>query len=520
MYKRLRGVFVLWLCLTGRLLCAQNIFVNDSVKVEINPLPKEINSSFDDYAPVITADGEKLFFTSRRPYTEKEIKRNKPAFEHIYMSGWDEKKKKWLPAYPLPENINIPVRHTSNIAVSNDGHTLLIYQDDVNGNGDIYESILRGREWTNPVTLGEPICSKYHESSATYSPDGRTLYFVSEREGGVGGKDIWVSTRDVKTGKWSQPKNLGKVINTAEDEEAVYMHPDGRTLFFSSKGHGSMGGYDIFYTQKDKNGNWSEPVNMGAPINSHGDDLFFVLQADGKKAYYTSVNNNGDKDLYEILFIPVSKQKSSQPKLLLLKGIIADAETKAPLQATIELVDNEKNEVIGVYYSNGETGDYMISLPSGKNYGLNVSASGYLFHSENFTVADTATYQKITRDIFLEKAKKGAKVILRNIFFDYDKATLRPESKAELERVYDFLKQNPNIKIEISGHTDNIGSQEYNQRLSEHRARAVVEYLIHLGIDEIRLTYKGYGKLQPVATNDTEEGRQLNRRVEFKILEL
>ncbi len=496
---------------------AQNVFNNDSVKINIQPLPDAINSPFDDYAPVITADGEKIFFTSRRPFTEKEIKKNKQSFEHIYFAVWDEKGKEWSKAKPLPENINIPVRHSSNIAVSNDGQRLLIYQDDVNGNGDIHESILRGKEWTNPVALPEPVNSQYHESSAAYSPDGRTLYFVSDRPGGKGGRDIWVSKRDLKTGKWSTPKNLGAPINTTEDEEAVFIHPDGKTLFFSSKGHNSIGGYDIFYSVFE-DGEWSEPVNLGIPVNTHGDDLFFVLRADGKKAYYASVNNNGDKDIYEISF--ETKAKAKQPSLLLLKGIVADDETKQPIQATIELVDNATNELIGVYQSNGETGEYLISLPSGKNYGLNVSAPGYLFHSENFTIADTATYQKITKNIFLQKAKKGSKVVLRNIFFDYNKATLRPESKVELERVYDFLNHNPNVKIEISGHTDDIGSQDYNQKLSEARAKSVVDYLIRLGISPDRLSFKGYGKLQPMVPNDSEENRQLNRRVEFKILEM
>ncbi len=488
---------------------------SDSVKIEIKKLGHTINTSFEEYAPVISADGLQMFFTSRRPFTEKEIKKNKESKEKIYFSTKADEKHEWKQAEALPEKINNPFRNVSSIAVSNDGQKLLIYFDD-NGNGEIYESFLKGTEWTEPISLGFPINTEYHESSASFAPDGKTLYFVSNRKGGQGGRDIWVSTLQ-KDGKWSTPVNLGELINTSDDEEAVYIHPDGKTMYFSSKGHKGLGGYDIFVSTME-NGQWTTPVNLESPINTAGDDVFLVVEANGKKGYYASSGNKDkDKDIYEVLFTKVTKKKN-EPKLTLVKGIVIDAETKQPIGAEITVIDNQKNSVVGEYNSNKSSGNFLVSLPGGKNYGFNVIADGYIFHSENFNVADTSGYKEYYLKIELTKIKEGAKVILKNIFFDFDKATLRQESFPELDRVVELLNKNPNIKVEISGHTDSKGSDEYNKKLSHARAKSVVEYLISKGISAVRLTYKGYGEEQPVATNDTEEGRQMNRRVEFKVI--
>lgn len=489
---------------------------NDSVKIEIFKLGDAVNSEFDDFAPVITADGSQIFFTSTRPFTDKEKKKNQPSKERIYVSNYDFENKKWLPAEPLPDNINLPHINVSNIAISNDGQRLLIYQGFDVKQGDIFETVLKGKKWTDAVSLGKEINSEYHESSASIAPDGRTLYFVSERKGGIGGRDIWKATLGPDN-KWGNVENLGKTINTPQDEEAVYIHPDGKTLYFSSKGHKSLGGYDIYKSTFDGT-KWSKPINLGAPINTEGDDLFFVLDASGKKAYYSSAKDGGKQNIYEINFIPLKKEADLQPLVTILKGTVKDAQTKQPIEAKIEIIDNEKNEVIATFNSNSETGKYLVSLPSGKNYGINVSAPGYLFHSENFTLSDTASYKEVRKNILLNKADVGTKVVLRNIFFDFGKATLRPESISELNKLMKVLEENSTIKIEISGHTDNVSSDEFNQRLSENRAKAVVDYLVQNGVPKERLTYKGYGKSQPIASNDTEEGRQENRRVEFKII--
>ncbi len=497
-------------------LSAQKPGVNDSVKIEIIKLDNTINSEYDDYAPVITADRHQMFFTSRKPFTEKEKRKNSESMEHIFSSNADEKGS-WLASTALSKNINVDGLNNSNIAISNDGHILFIYQDDKSGNGDIYQCELNGDKWSDPVSLGNPINSKHHESSATLAPDGKTLYFVSNRPGGAGGRDIWMCVKDAK-GKWGAATNLGRTINSNLDEEAVFIHPDGKTLYYSSKGFKSIGGYDIYKTTLEK-GKWSKPVNLGAPINSDADDLFFVLDASGKKGYYTSAAG-GNKDIYEINFIPLKKLVNNEPKLTVLKGTVKDAVSKEAIEATIEIIDNEKNEIISTFKSNSSTGRFLVSLPAGKNYGIHVSANGYLFHSENFELSDTASYNEVTKNILLNKLEKGTKVVLRNIFFDTGKSTLRPQSVAELQRLLDILSKNPSIHIEISGHTDNVGTDEFNNKLSEARAKTVVDYLITNGVNKDRLTFKGYGKNQPISSNETEEGKQQNRRTEFKITDL
>jgi len=504
--------------------------IGDTLKVSIKNIGKEINSTFPDFSSVITADGKVMFFTSRRPSTEKEIKKNKEGLEKIYFTTYSDKNKKWSPATSIPEPVNAPSRHNSNIAVSNDGSWLLIYRDDENGNGDIYESYQKGMTWTEPVKFPEPINTKSHESSASIAPDGRTIYFVSDRaEGSKGGRDIWYCTKD-DNGKWGKAVNIGEPINTKEDEEAVFIHPDGKTLYFSSKRKGGLGGYDVYVTTNEK-GFWSTPTNVGAPINTADDDLFFVLTASGKTAYYSSSRKGteGEKDIFEITFTALEKKKEKGPRLALLKGKIYDAKTKQPIEATIELTNVKTGEKTSNFKSNSQSGSYMMSLPAGVNYGIYVSADGYLFHSENLDLPDASDYQEIERDIYLHKIEKGAKIVLNNIFFDYGKATLRSESFSELARVIKILNDNPTIKIEISGHTDTRGSAEFNQKLSEDRAKSVVEYLIKQNVPTARMKYKGYGEATPINTDAKidaepletrkEELHQQNRRTEFKILE-
>lgn len=490
--------------------------VQDAGKASIRNMGKEINSAFSDFAPVISADGEVMIFTSRRPVTEKEIRKGKEAMERVFVSHYDEKKKKWAAAVLLPETINLPGRHNSAIALSNDGQKMLLYRDDENGNGDIWESDLEGENWTNPEKLPEPVNSTDHESSASISPEGKAIYFVSNRKGGKGGRDIWLSRQD-DGGQWGAAENLGTTINTSQDEESVFIHPDGKTLYFSSKGHKSMGGYDIFRTVFE-NGNWSVPVNLGAPVNTPDDDVCFVVAADGITGYYSSAKSGGlgEKDIYKVF--PISVNKDKGPKLTLFKGVVIDKDSFTPLESEIEITDNEKNVVVSKIKSNSSTGKFLISLPSGKNYGINVRKEGYLFYSDNLTIADTSAYKEIIKTIPLEKLSVGSKIILRNIFFDFDKATLRSESIPELERLVQLLKSNPNLKIEISGHTDSKGDDDYNMKLSKDRAWSVVDYIISKNIEKHRVISKGYGESQPIGNNETEDGRQMNRRTEFKIL--
>ncbi|MBI2271803.1 MAG: PD40 domain-containing protein, partial [Bacteroidetes bacterium] len=467
----------------------------------------------------ISADGSIMIFTSRRPFTEKEIKKGKEGKENVYSSI--SKKTKWQAAEALSVAINEPDRFNSAIAISNDGQHLLLYRDDINANGDIWESFLKGTEWSEPTKMPEQINSSKHESSASISPDGNTIYFVSEREGGLGGRDIWYCTKDKKGGGWWKAQNIGPEINSTGSEEGVFIHPDGKTLYFSSTGHGGKGQYDIFKSVFEK-GKWSKPENLGEPINTPENDLFFVMMANGKTAYYSSTfhkDNVGKKDVYEISFIPQKKEKPKGPSLTLLKGTVTDSLTGKPIEARIEISDNQKNERVTELHSNAASGNYLVSLPSGKNYNITVNADGYLFYSANINISsDTAAYKEIIRNIKLNKIEVGNKVVLNNIFFDYDKASLRSESYIELSNLLNLMTVNPKLKIEISGHTDNKGSAVYNKNLSESRAQSVVSYLISKGTEIDRLNFAGYGFQFPVATNDTDEGRQLNRRVEFKVL--
>lgn len=491
--------------------------MKDTIDVEIINLGENINTEYREYIPLVTSDGSKLYFTSRRKGgTGNMILDDGMYCEDIYESthtanGWTKAR-----------NVGAPLNTGLNDAVaglSPDGQTMYVYMD-LNG-GDIYVSTLKGSKWQKPKNISEKINKQSHEATVCLSSDNKTLYIISNNSKSLGKHDIFYSTLG-KNGTWSEPVNIGAPINSEYEERGVFIHPDGRTLYFCSDGHNTMGGYDIFKSVKDENGNWSEPENLGYPINTPLDETYFSITTSGRNAYYTSARSDGygQWDIYEIRF-PSKEQKQNAPKVLvtLVKGTITDADSGSPLDANIEITDNSKNEVISTFKSNSSSGAYIVNLPSGKNYGLSVSRNGYLFHSENFNLADTADFQEVEIDVKLKKIQVGTTIILKNIFFDYNKSSLQPESYAELDRVAEILKKQPNLKIEISGHTDNQGSLKYNTDLSESRAKTVVDYLIGKGIAESRLTYKGYAYEKPIATNDTEEGRSANRRVEFKILE-
>ena len=492
---------------------------NDTAKVAIKKLMPPLNTAFNDYAPVISADGATMMFTSNRPTAEREIAKGKPGKENIYEVTIDPKKKKWGAPKLLGPAVNAPGRNNSAIALSPDGQRMLVYRDNNDGNGNVFESVLNGTEWSELTEFPEPINSEAHESSACYSPDGRTIYFVSDRRGGEGGKDIWYVTRD-ESSTWGGLKNMGPVINTSEDEQGIFLHADGRTLYFSSRGHGRSDGHDLFVSHQGEEG-WNAPKALGALLNTPGDDLYLVFLADGRTAYMSSERSGGmgEKDLYEVKFTPLPGRKSQDPLLTVLKGQVIDEETKQPVEGDIEITDNAKNASLSKQRSNSSTGNFLISLPSGKNYGISVTAPGYLFHSENFDLKDTAGYKEVVKVIELKKVKVGKTIVLNNVFYDFDKATLRTESSTELDALAELLKDNPALRIELGSHTDDKGADDYNQKLSDARANAVVSYLTGKGIAADRLVAKGYGETSPVTANDTDENRQLNRRTEFKIIE-
>ena len=517
----------------------------EEVRVWIDNLGPNVNSSSPEYAPLISTDESLLIITARRPNSTGGLtfEADNLPYEDLYYSR--NVGGVWTPLTNLGEAVNTNT-HDASSGLSPDGKTLFVFRGNIKGGGDVHVSRLEEGEWSKTKHLGKNINTDAHESAVSMSYNGKQLYLVSDKEGGYGERDIYVSDWDEEKERWGEPKNLGPVVNSAYNEDGVFIHPDGVTLYFSSKGHNTMGGNDIFYSEK-VNGEWQKPVNIGHPINTPDDDVFFVVAADGRTAYYSSIREDGygEKDIYRITFLGPEKQpvlntedqllvglpdknvevplqpqvKVRTSKMILLKGIVVDDETSDPVSAAIDLIDNEKNEVLATFQSDPEKGTYLVSLPAGRNYGLNVNADGYLFNSLNFDIPDTAAFKEVYKEIRLKKIKIGKSIVLRNIFFDHDKYTLRPESEAELTRLHELLTENPSIKVEISGHTDSNGSDDYNQKLSENRAKAVVEYLTEKGITDGRMIYAGYGEAQPIATNETAEGRQENRRTEFKIIE-
>jgi len=489
------------------------ILVNTTVKGKIINI-NNVNSEYPDYCPLISADEKTMIFTSRRSSTtgNKLDDEDLEYFEDVYIS------KKTDTTWSEPTNIGYPINtsnHDATVGLSPDGQELYIYKGD-NG-GDIYVCKLKGNKWSEPHALPAPINSNAKESSASISSDGNTLYFVSDRDKNTG-RDIYQCTKD-KKGKWGNVEKLSDVINTPYDEEGVFIHPDNKTLYFSSKGHKTMGGYDIFYSVLQPDGTWSEPKNIGYPINTPDDDVYFTMSGSGLHGYFTSVRpeGKGDKDIYLIDFTETASPMGIT-NLTIIKGIVTDSSSHQPIEADIEITDISKNELVAMFTSNSSTGEYLVSLPSGKNYGITVKSKEYLFHSENFNIPESAAFSEINLNINLNKVSVGSKIILRNIFFDYASNNIKEESVSELNNVYNLLIENPNMRIEISGHTDNQSSIETNTKLSSSRAKAVVDYLVNKGIPQSRLESKGYAFSQPVATNDNEEGRKQNRRVEFKIL--
>lgn len=536
-------------CKTGEKLVA------NPVRVWVDNLGKEINSPAPDYAPFISTDEEMIVFTSRRSGSVGELQgQDGKYFEDIYISR--KENGKWGEAQNLGTNINTD-SHDATAGVSPDGTAMFIFYGE-KGAGDIYTSDFSTGNWGKPRSLGKTINGKESwETGSAVSANGERLYFVSDREGTIGGRDIWYADWDYRKETWGEPINLGPQINTKYDEVGVYFHPDGKTLYFASLGHETMGGFDIFESVFEF-GQWSTPKNIGYPINTTGDDVHFVVSASGKHGYYASLQEEGigEKDIYMITFLGPEKQpllssednliasiakpiveKIVEPKievqtknLSILKGVVRDETTQEPLEAYVELVNNTTGLVLGTFKTDPTNGKYMVTLPSGGNYGIAVKAETYLFHSENFDIPSEAGYRLYKKDVDLKKVEVGKTIVLRNIFYDLAKATLRPESKNELERLNKLMIENPTLKIELSGHTDSRGSDTYNQKLSEDRAKSVVEYLVNLGISKDRMIYVGYGEQKPIKTDaeineikietEREEAHQENRRTEFKILSL
>ena len=483
-------------------------YVASPVKAEIKNMGNVVNGPYNDYLPSITADRRLLYFTSRRPGTKGgKIADDGQYYEDIYLSKFNN--GAWTAPQQLPEPINSKDNDAC-VGISSSGQTMFIYRGS-NG-GDIYISELHGETWSKPEPF--PFNTKALETSACLSYDEKKLYFVSDRGGN---RDIYYSLKN-REGHWGNPIKCPGNVNSPFDEESPFLSADGRSLYFSSRSHAGMGGYDIFVVGVNSVGSFGEAKNLGYPINTAADDLYFRLSPDGKLGYFSSekVGGFGLQDLYTVTMPP----PAVPPGLTLLSGTVKDGKNNLPTEATITVTDNETNQEVTKVKSNEKTGNFTVMLPAGKNYGITVDKDGRLFYSKNVTVTTTTTYEEITEDITLPEMKVGAIVVLRNLFFDRNKFDLHPESYPELDRVADLMKRYPKLKVEISGHTDNTGDAKANQTLSENRAKAAKDYLVQKGITDSRTKSRGFGSTKPAASNANEGGRQLNRRTEMVIIEM
>ncbi len=510
--------------------CAIGIeFVNNPDEVKIINLTN-VNSDNQDYAPLITADGKSLIFTSRREgSTGGEMAYDNNYYEDIYISHFEG--GQWSAPKQISENINTSY-HECGAAIAPDGKRLFVYMDE--GDGDFYMSTFDGKEWSTLRPVGG-VNSPYRELSVSINEEGNKLYFSSNRPGGYGGFDLYVSTLD-QYGEWGKPINLGPKINTAGDEDAPFIHPKGDVLYFSSTGHLGMGGFDIFKSKWHRE-KWTTPINLGYPINTAQDDNYFVIAKDNVYGYYATAREDGlgGNDIYAILMdkkdyqdtpeaaphMTLSRATLEKTNSTFLEGKITDQESGKTLDAEVILSDNQKNIVIARVYSDPVTGLFRIPIPDGTNFGLTVEREGYLFYSQNFTQSELKPQQKIYKEIALQSTRVGSVGILKNIFFDTNQSTIKAESLIELNQIYALLKAHPNVVIRINGHTDDVGDDTYNQALSEKRAEAVAHYLLNFGIAPHRLSSKGFGESQPIASNQHEEGgRALNRRTEIEIVKI
>ncbi len=484
-----------------------------------NPVPFEpenlgayVNSEHDEYVNSITLDESRMVYTLMQPDT---------MFDGFFTEGFVmavNTDTGWVDAgRALPQ-----LHQLGNIgamSLSPDASFLFFTScGAVGGFGscDLYICAKRGDGWSKPQNLGPMINTGKWDSQPCFSADGKTLYFVSARSGGKGGSDIWSATFVQDTG-WTKPVNAGPKINTYEEEMAPFIHPDGKTMYFSSKGHTGMGGFDLFISRMDSTGGWTTPENLGYPINTSFNEINIVVATNGKAAYLSSKQDAGYGG-YDIYRFKLPLQHAPL-KVSYLEGHVYDADTKEPLAAEILLIDLESAEVVVRCASDPVDGHYLAALPGGKNYALNISKQSYLFYSENFNLKLTNVVEEsVNKDVYLQPVKAGYSFVLNNIFFETDEYKLNELSRVELLKLNDFMIKNPDISIMICGHTDAVGTQEYNQKLSENRAGSVYSFLIEAGIPSERLLFKGFGKLQPVSDNDTEEGRALNRRTEIVIL--
>jgi outer membrane protein OmpA-like peptidoglycan-associated protein len=501
----------------------ENILSCDfAIHAMANPVPFEpenlgpnINSENDEYWPSLSADESIMVFTMLQPIDPGNPLTRANRQEDLYYSRYED--GAWQPA----QNAGKPLNTNDNEgaqSISGNGRFMVFTacgRDDGYGLCDLYFSVWGKGSWSVPVNMGPPVNSRYSEKQPSLSADGRVVYFTSDRPGGLGKYDLWMSSR-LPDGNWSQPVNLGANINTKEFDQSPFIHPDNKTLYFSSTGWPGMGGFDIYMSRRINDSTWGRPVNLGYPINTNHQEEGLIVNARADMAYFSSTRLSGmGRDIFSFPLY----EEARPNRVSYMKGKVFDSQTKRPLEAHFELIDLATHKKIIESASEPVNGEFLVVIPVDADYALNVSRPAYLFHSENFAfdkVYDrTEPYLK---DIGLNPIEIGEKIVLRNVFYQTDSFALDAKSMVELDKVVTFMGTNPSLVIEIGGHTDNTGSREHNLWLSGKRAEEVVAYLVDQGILAERIKFRGYGMEVPVASNETEEGRALNRRTELKVL--
>lgn len=513
--------------------------VSDPKRVWVDNI-EELNSANDEIAPSITTDGSQIIFSSNRPNSNTPNDVNE--YDHDIFTAFFNNGI-WQKPNPINGSVNTNKDDIVN-NLSYDGTRMLLHKDN-EGQIDIYESVLTGAKWGPADILPRQISTpQVNEIYASYNHDGYNIFFARDSETRSNGFEIMYSGMRSKIEKNFGAATVLSEVNTKFNDGPIYLAIDGKTMYIASQGHESLGGYDIFVSHRDQ-GTWTKPKNLGYPINTPYDDFFFASTASGKYAYIASNRDGGAGgfDIYKVTFwgppkepivdmedyllaslaMPIKDPQIEKTvsvnkvSLTVFKGITIDAITGKAVEAEIEIVDNSNGKIIERFTTNSATGKFLLSLTAGKNYGIAVKAEGYLFHSENFDIPDGSDYNLVDKTIELKNIAVGSKIALRNIFFDVGKAVLRSESNSELDRLVKLMNDVPKLKIEISGHTDNTGSATLNDKLSQERADAVVNYLKLKGIKADRMTAMGYGSSKPIASNNSAEGRQENRRTEFEI---
>ncbi|MBC6609693.1 OmpA family protein [Hymenobacter sp. BT507] len=495
-----------------------------ALKAMANPTGKQperlgepLNTFYFQYFPVLTADNRFLVFTARASASDD-------SFEDILISKQSKDGALSEPV-SISSAINTPYNEGA-ATISGDGKTLVFTSCDRPGSVgscDLYISRRTGNTWSKPQNMGRSVNSPYWDSQASLSADGRTLYFTSDRRGGLGKEDIYVTTQQ-EDGTWSPARNLGAPVNTPGQDMAPFIHASGTTLYYVTDGLVGMGGLDVFRSAVQPDGKWGVPQNLGYPLNTFENEASLFISSDNRRGFcsrsrtsepgVTKVRNRP----VELYSFEVPQAVQAQETSTYTQGRVFDAVTKKPLKADVQLYDINTDQLTQYVTSDPEQGDYTVVLNEGRQYAMYAVADKYLMKSLSFDYTDKHSFDPLTLDIYLEPVRAGRTIVLNNLFFDTNKYELKPKSRTELNRLIQFMQQYQEVQVEISGHTDDVGADADNMVLSQNRAKAVYNYLSEHGVKASRLRFKGYGETRPLVANDSEAHRQQNRRIEFRLL--